>query len=521
MNMKIYISFLLLAGVLFSCSKDFLEEKTFGLIRPTDYFTTVSDLEKCVNALYSSKNLMYNESGTMAACMGGDDVTTQAGGNKAGYLQFDVFNAQDNNDRVKSSWNGAFGTIKQANVIITNIDNFVEPKDQLTLLQNQKNRAMGQAYFMRALAYFNLVRVFGEVPIVKDLSISYDVKKSTFAEIYDFIISDLTKAETLVPANYTNAPDASPLEKSSAFARTTTGAVKALMASVYLNMAGFPLKDASKYALAAQKAKEVIDNEASYGYQLLPNYADLWKWQNGWKDKGNAEDVFACYFNHTAGDWSDGGTWANGNMNAPLAYFPENFGGWADAFAELNFFNEFPAGPRKDATFITSGQKTPKDPVITWQDFAYKHPYYNKYTDFPNYDPKNMGAWLDWWSSRTVQVIRYAEVLLVYAEAKAMSGGPDALAYTCLNRVRVRAGLDNAPAGKSGPEFRDMVISERKWEFAGLEPCARWFDMVRTETVESATAKRDPKEIPVANAPSKARYFSPIPQGDRVLNPNL
>jgi len=132
-----------------------------------------------------------------------------------------------------------------------------------------------------------------------------------------------------------------------------------------------------------------------------------------------------------------------------------------------------------------------------------------------------MGAYIDWWGSRTVQVVRYAEVLLIYAEAKAMSGGPDALAYTCLNRVRTRAGLENVPSGLSGVAFRDKVVEERKWEFAGLEPCSRWFDMVRTETVESATAKRDPADIKLVNQPSKERYFSPIPQRDRSLNPNL
>jgi hypothetical protein len=499
-----------------SCKKDFLKEETFGLIRPADYFKTTSDLEKCVNALYSNANLMYNESGAMVACMGGDDITTQAGGNKAAYLQFDIFNAQDNNDRLKISWNGYYGTIKQANVIITNIDNFTEPKEQPELLKNQKNRALGQAYFLRALGYYNLVRMYGEVPVVTDLTISYVVKKSPFSEIYALIISDLTKAETLLPADFKTAANASDIEKNSSYARATLGGTKALMASVYLSMAGYPLKDVSKFALAAQKAKEVIDNEAVYGYQLLPNYGDLWKFANN----KNKETVFGCYYNN-AGNWSDGGTWANGNMNAPSAFFPENFGGWSDAFAELTFFNDFPAGPRKDATFITQGQKTPTSPIITWKDFAYSHPHYGKYADVPGYNPLNMGGYTDWWSSRTVQVLRYAEVLLVYAEAQSKSGSPDALAYTCLNRVRSRAGLADAPTGLTGAAFSDMVVTERKWEFAGLEPCARWYDMVRTETVESATAKRSPLEIPLLNQPSKDRYFSPIPQGDRVLNPNL
>lgn len=128
----------------------------------------------------------------------------------------------------------------------------------------------------------------------------------------------------------------------------------------------------------------------------MPNFGDLWRWQNGWKNVGNAEDVYAVFYNNSAGDWSDGGTAANGNMNASLSFFPKNFGGWSDAFAELTFFKEFPAGPRKDATFLTVGQKSPGDPIITWKDFSYGHPYYNKYTDMPGFSASNMGAYIDW-----------------------------------------------------------------------------------------------------------------------------
>ena len=275
--MKKYISILMLAIVLLSCSDNFLDEKTYGLIRPSNYFTTVSDLEKCVNALYSSGNLMYQQSACLVACMGGDDITTQSGGNKAGYLQFDLFNAQDNNDRLSVSWAAAYGAIKQANVIITNIDQFTKPVEQPAYLQSQKDRALGQAYFMRALAYFNLVRIYGQVPLITDVSIDYKVEKASFQDIYNLVISDLGKAETLVPDHYSTASNASDLEKNTAYARADKGAVKALMASVYLNMAGYPLKDNSKYVLAAQKAKEVIDNEANYGYTLLSDFGDLWK----------------------------------------------------------------------------------------------------------------------------------------------------------------------------------------------------------------------------------------------------
>ena len=526
--MKKYIIYTLIVLFTGSSCNDFLDEKTYGLVVPSTYPQSISGLENCINALYSMTNSMYCETGNFVACMGGDDVTTQSGGNKSAFLQFDIFNAQDNNDRIEKQWNTSYNVIKQANVIIGSIDNIEQPNMSADYVKAQKNRAMGQAYFFRALAYFSLVRTFGEVPVTNGLVIDYNLTKSSFEDIYKQIESDLKNAEDLLPVNYKTAPNASDIEKTTFYARATSGAAKSLLASVYLTWAGFPVKDNSKYALAAQKAKEVIDNAGNYGYQLLPQFADLWKWQNGWKNVGNAEGVFTCHFNSNAGNWSDNGTSSNGNMMAPYGMFPENFGGWSDVFAELTFFKEFPEGPRKDATFLTEGRKSPDAPVIGWKDFSFSHPYYKKYMDIEGFNPENMGAYIDWWSSRTTQVIRYAEVLLIYAEAQAMADGtPNQLAYDCLNRVRTRAngGIeDKAPAGLSGSAFRNLVLTERKWEFAGLEPCARWYDLVRTETVAAATAKRDPAEVPVAGSPNDTtheKYFAPIPQKDRLLNPNL
>lgn len=509
--MKKYYSIIFLFVLLVSCSDDFLEEQTFGLIRPDNYFTTTDDLEKGVNALYGNIKKLYRETSTYSSCMGGDDVTTLPGGNKGAWLQFDIFNAQDNNDNMGGVWGICYATIKQSNVIISTIENIVEPSDRPAFLENQKKRALAQAYFFRAMAYFHLVRTWNEVPLITEFSIDYEVTKSPAIDIYNLIVDDLLKAESLAPENYQTASDASEHEKNTAFARPTSGAVKALLASVYLTMAGYPILDETKYALAAQKAKEVIDNSENYGYSLMENYADLWLFDNNL----NSETVFGLYFNHKVGDSF------NANMNAPLAYRPGDFGGWDDLFAEINFFNEFPEGPRKDATFITEGRASSSSPLLTWQEFQTSHPYYKKWADIPGYDPENMAKWIDWRSSRSVMVIRYAEVLLIYAEAKAMSSGVDATAYAAINEVRNRAGLEDLPSGLSATEFRNAVIDERKWEFAGNEPNARWFDMVRTETVESATAKRHPNEIPLVNQPTKSQYFAPIPQVDKILNPHL
>ena len=521
---KIYLLLILIAGFVSSCDS-FLEEKTYGLVIPSTYPQSLAALDNCLNALYSINNAMYRETGVLAYAAAGDDLTTLPGGNKAGYLQFDIFTVQDNNDRIVMLWDNAYQAIKQANVIILSIDNIKQPDKAPEYVETQKSRALGQAHFIRALSYYNLVRIFGEVPIVSDLSVNYDRPKASFVDIYTQIESDLKKAEELLPINYQSATNTSDLEKSTYYARVTKGASKALLSSVYLTWAGYPLKDNSKYALAAQKAKEIIDNESSYGYRLLPTCADLWKWENGWKNVGNTEGVYTCFYNHTAGNWSDNGTNSNGNMVAPHGMFPSNFGGWDDMFSELTFYNDFPEGPRKDATFLTSGRKSASEEPITWENFAGKRPYYKKYMEIEGFDYENMGNYIDWWSSRTMQAMRYAEVLLIYAEAQAMAEGtPSTLAYTCLDRVRTRAGLDKAPAGLSGTAFRDQVINERKWEFAGGEPCARWHDMVRPETVAASIARRDASEIPLVGKPNDQThefYFSPVPQKDKMLNPNL
>jgi hypothetical protein len=524
--MKKYIVYLFLAILPFSSCKNFLDETTYGLVVPSTYPTTLNDLDKCVNALYSMTTLMYNEAACFTALWGGDDVTTQSGGNKNAFLQFDIFSAQDNNERIYGHWDNPYNVIKQANVIIESMDNIEELNKPADLVASRKDRALGQAFFLRSLAYFSLVRVFGEVPIVVGFIPDYNIEKSSFLDIYQLIESDLLKAVSLLPVDYRTAANASDLEKTTYYARVTSGAAKSLLAPVYLTWAGYPLKDNAKYALAAQKAKEVVDAAGTYGYEILPNYADLWKWQNGWKDAGNAEGVFTCHYNSSAGDWSDGGTWANGNMNAPCAWLPEKpFGGWSDGYAELQFFLDFPEGPRKDATFLTEAKVTAGSVPIPWENFASKHPYYKKWLDLPGFDYENIGTYVDWWSSRTVQVIRYAEVLLIYAEAQAMANGtPNDLAYDCLNRVRNRAGLEDMTTGLNGAAFRDAVVTERKWEFAGCEPCARWYDMVRTETVAAATAKRHPSEVPLVGTPNDAThvgYFAPILEADKQINPNL
>jgi hypothetical protein len=210
--------------------------------------------------------------------------------------------------------------------------------------------------------------------------------------------------------------------------------------------------------------------------------------------------------------------------------------------AELGFFNRFPEGERKDFTFVTDFYHS-NGTYYHYTDLKAKHPAYRKlWADnfTPGWEWENRddpdSNWLNrmnwsaaWFSGRPIIIMRYADVLLIYAEAKARTDGPDALAYKCLNDVRNRAykGLGTTEASVSGlsrEAFIDAVVWERAWEFAGFEYSARWFDLQRLELVEKATTvwREEPEEKYQLRRPyTKQDYFLSIPSKEVMLNPNL
>lgn len=484
-----YVAIIILAT---ACKKDLLNETPKGSLTPISFYKTAKDLEMGQAALALELNGAFNViEGTY---YGGDDITVKRAGNKIDFSDFDTFNANSSNGRMGDWWRYFYRTIKSANSLIENYQNATEAKEE------QRNNAAGHAYFNRAISYFYLTRTWGEVPMPTEALPKDNRENAKVADIYNLIVSDLQKAETMLPDHWDgnrrqNGIDLFP----------TRGTAKSLLANVYLTMAGWPLKQTDKYALAAAKAKEVIDNKGTWGYDLLTNFADIWKISN----KYNKEAVFACYYSNDIPAWS----WENGNMMGPNSFAPDEEGGWEDGYGEIGFYNRFPAGARKDATYQKDYfVKNDPNNVVTWEGTLRKHPYFLKYRDDESVD------WTthkinDWWGSATTFVIRYSEVLLTYAEAKSMSSGPDASAYSAINQVRQRAGLGDLASGLSANSFRDAVLEERGWEFAA-ESGIRWFDLLRTETVAKANAMRDASEEPLINVPSDVAhtyYWAPIP----------
>lgn len=503
MKLNIIASLLLLLAT--SCSKDFLKEDPRSNLTPDNFYKTADDLNMAAIGLYTQVNGAFNQSAGFSTLWGGDDMTVARAGNKISYSDFDTYQATSSNDRMTNWWSYFYATIKSSNSLINNYQNATQASEE------DRNHAAGQAYFFRALSYFFLTRTWGAVPLITDNTVDYNRQKAQPADIYGLIVADLQKAETMLPDGWDGTKRQSGVD-----IPPTRGSAKALLANVYLTMAGWPLKQSDKYALASAKAKEVIDNKATWGYDLVPNFADLWK-RTG---KFNHETVFGCYYNVNVSGWA----WENYNMLTPNAYAPDDEGGWGDGYGEISFYKKFPAGPRKEATYqMVYYINNDPSKAVDYTGTQRKHPYFFKFRDDDAFNPVNHVN-NNWIGSHTVPVIRYAEVLLTYAEAQAMSASPDATAYAAINQVRNRAGLANLPAGLSQAAFRDSVIAERGWEFAGVEPAARWYDLIRTETVAKANSDRDPSEEALKNFPNDAShtfYWAPIPIGDQQLNPNL
>lgn len=469
------------------CS-DFLDEETNGELLGASALDSQEGLEAALTGAYKGwANTWasgFLHATAIAATMGGDDVTTHKASNKADFREFDQFNVSETNQRTQALYDGCYKAIQGANNVIANYENTEGNQETI-------NTIAGEAYFVRAVSYYWLVRLYGEIPLITQAEYTDDlltIEKSFPEEVYALIESDLKMAEEKVPNTKRDA------------GRPNKGTVKAYLADVYLTEAGWPLKQTDKYALAAAKAKEVIDNKGTYGFELLPSLAEVF--ENDPEKNGTKETVFQI------SAFRGNGTTTNTNYGSSA--MPGEESGWDDFFAEIKFFNDFPEGVRKEVTFRTEFITADGD-VIPWQESQTEHPYYEKY--YIKGDIRNFA------SSVPESMMRYAHVLTIYAEAQARTtGAPDALAYESINAIRRRAGLEEL-SGMTGPEFTAAVVQERAWEFAAER--TRWFDLVRLEMVKEANANKNPNDLKPIGEITKDDYTFPLPFSETSINDNL
>lgn len=478
-QMKTKIVSAILLGSILSTSCVDLNQRPNSFITEEDYIGLPQDIQqvqKAATGLYNDlwgENYGFNCRMQAISCSADELVTSPKPNNRIQYL-IDLNPSVGANDKdVSTAWKIFWKVVSSSNKIINGTPIPSDPAKA-----TEYKAVVAEAHFMRALAYFYLVRIFGDVPMVLTTAAApADAPRVGVSEIYNkVILPDLEYASEFLPA-YSRSTNSSTPSK---------WAAKAMLADVHMNMAGWPLKlGATSYAKAAQITKEIIQEG---GLSLTPEYSDLFKEAN--KAEAN-EHLFAI---HHISKYNA--------SNYGKSYYPSDFApnaGWADYYANPDFMNKYPQDDRKAHNFMTSWNT--KTGIVQWQDSKDKLPSISKYY---NYDEGAPGKSAQ--SNGLTVIYRYADVLLMYAEASARAEGtPNADAYNALHLVQKRANAPETPAGLNQDAFVKAVLAERGWEF--FAEMKRWFDLVRTETV----AEIKPDEYAHSLFKANNHYYMPIP----------
>lgn len=437
-----------------SCSNDFIDVAPTEAITETDLlevYNTNSGAESFVTAVYS-KSLDWNMSSfswngissmtSDDADKGSDPGDSGTDKDKLDALTFDA-NTLSFLDVFEANYQG----ISRANIALLYLPRLDKADAAL------RERLTGEAKFLRALMYFNLVRCFGGVPIVDHVPVpssSADtdmtlIRKSK-DDVYAFIISDLMAAISVLPEkagySFTNT------------GRATKGAAHALLAKVYLYQGNW------------QGVKDQC--AAVTGYNLVPDYATIWR-ESG---EDNAESIFEIR--------GYGGNPSQGIEGYMVSQGARGTSGWGWGFntPTANLANSYETGDvRRNATIVFAGETMWDGRVVSP---LVSNPMYNEKAYVSNTAESFNG---DWETTKNIRILRYAEVLLMQAEAANESGSGDVLGP--LNRVRNRAGLANTTA--TGQDaLRTAIRLERRHELAFEHD--RWFDLVRTGQAKTALA---------------------------------
>lgn len=504
MNKKkiVYLWVLASSLALNSCAD--LDQSSISSIDKDNFYKSKSDIEAAINGVYQGFTVdgfygLFNNQSIYINDLQTDYVKAGAQTNSADIRELSNFAVQPTNLFVQYAWQEHYTGINRANVVIDKLQASTSIGDA------DKANYANEAKFLRAVYYFNLVRYFGGVPLVLHDGEGEGMARNSVDEVYAQIVSDLQDAENL-PANY-----------SSLDSKASSLAASALLSKVYLVWAQTSsdegkAKQREFYKKSSDYATKVI---SSGKYSLNAKFIDNWS-----VDKKNGpEHIFSV--EHKYG--------VNGNVTGHCTFATN----WSDSEPVLittstKYYEEADAhDQRRDGSWA----KRLYNPS-TGTDFVFKVPRFRKYIDSLNYANPNSVGNIAGQNTNTV-VIRYAEVLLIKAEAENELNGPTQAAYDAINEVRKRAywspyaqqylqPSDGSPIeflGLTQDAFRQALRKERWNEFI-LEG-QRWFDLIRwhilVKTVKENTSTTDLKYQNV----SKRNYLLPIPNNQIELNPNL
>ena len=482
-----YILSILVIVVLVSC-EGFLDREPLDEITTETFFSTAEEADLVAKSMYSAiQAINWKGKSWMIEEIPSDNTTP--GGNDPDFSPIDNFTTSADNPAVLEYWTEHFRLVTLTNQVLTFVPS-------INMDEIQKAAILGEASFLRAYAYFDLVRIFGQVPLITEvptIASELNVAQSSVDEVYNLIINDLQDAILSLPD----------LRSTGENGRVTSDAARALLAKVYVTV--------NEYEESIALCRDII---SSGRFQLVDDFADNWErdvsdnnvesiWQIqyvgcGPGNTGNALQAFFAPWGQAITGNTDG--WGSQIPTAPAIDNPTTT--IIDAFSDEDL--------RRYHSIMTPGDFYP---TINSVSGGYNYPPAGASRGFSNIKKYVIGGGADVCFMSTPQnqhAIRYADVLLTLVEASCkMNGGisvtPDVL--DAFNSIRLRAGLETV-----GNVTIDMLYQERRVEFAFENQ--RWFDLLRSDNVKEIMQLHG-KQFQDHNV------LFPIPEAEMSINPNL
>jgi hypothetical protein len=496
--MKKYINiplkFFLLMLVFTACD-EFLEEEPRQIVSPTNFFNSGAEVKSAVNGLYNiyKNNSLHGKIGLDRYYENGADVI---GPNREFGQVEPIQNYTINEGNVSDisqgagaplTWQDLYRIIQNANIILANLESL----DNIN--QEAKDQYTGEALFLRSYAYYHLTNLWGAVPFFTDNLLIEEIRalgRTDANEIRNSILSDLQRAQDLLPASYS----------SSELSRATKWTAATVMAKIYLIQ--------EDWQSALDKSLEIINNS---DHRLLSDYASVFDPFNEYNDEIIWSIDFVKDINQD--DWPDHFTPRirdeprNSDerplLSEALSSRTEGFTGYGLAIPLPDFVNEFPE----------DDLRRPSNIVTSYLGYELNFPYMPKMwnLDQINSPRGNHGD--------NKIIFRLADVYLMAAEAENELNGPGA-AYQYINAVRERAYEPVQPlSGMSQQQFREAIYDERRWELGGEGH--RRMDLIRWGILLDVVRETEYRIYnPAANI-QPHQVLLPIPVEELRLNPSL
>jgi hypothetical protein len=445
MKKSLYI--LIACSVLVSCKK-FLTETPYSLLSTNNFYQTEGDAEVAVNGVYSTLTAQtyYGRTSWTVSELSGDLLMVPST-SSSDRITLGNYTATSSNGEIANWWTNIYSMIDKANDVIAHVPG-------INMDTAARNDLVGNAMFLRALGYFELVRSFGAVPLLTTPTTATSnlfPAKTPVPTIYNQIISDLQYAEahclleSQIPAAYKG--------------RASSGAASTILAKVYLTRAASANAQGADYTDALAECNKVIN---SGQYILLPKFSSIFDWTN--KFPATPENIFSVQF---------GDPPSVGNIIIRMLTSAKTTpAGSASFYVPPTFPGTFITADSIRKNFSMTNLDKSASGVISVDP----NTFYTKFSSDPTWTAQNNNSQANW------IVTRYADVLLMQSEALHFINNNDPNQFNGINLVRARAGLTgtyqlNFTNTPTADNFITALVNERGWELC-MEGHRRW-DLIR------------------------------------------